>query len=120
MEEGGLDVSWLIVYTGQDSLNAYRYAKARENTMAKYNAILRLCDSIAPDKIELALNSEYVRRIHASGRKAAMIGVEIAYPMEEESSAVEEYHELGARYSSLSHNGHRQFYDLHTGEEDDD
>ncbi len=118
MQEGGLDVAWLIVYTGQDSLNAQGYARAQDNAMAKFEAIHRLCGELAPDQIELALNSKDVRRIDASGKKAAMIGVENAYPIGEDLSNFEAYHALGARYISLSHNGHSQFCDSNTGEAD--
>lgn len=118
MQEGGLDVSWLIVYTAQDSLNKSGYEKARENAIAKFDAIHRLCEEIAPDQINLALTSEDVRRIHASGKKVAMIGVENAYPLGEDLSDLEEYHRRGARYMSLAHNGHSQFCDSHTGEAD--
>ncbi len=118
MEEGGLDVAWLIVYTGQDSLNAAGYKKAKANAMAKFDAIHRLCEEIAPDKIELALSSDDVRRINKSGKKVAMIGVENAYPIGEDLSNFEKYHKLGARYISLSHNGHSQFCDSNTGEAD--
>ncbi|PIF01273.1 MAG: peptidase M19 [Maribacter sp.] len=119
MEEGGLDVSWLIVYTGQDSLSPEGYAKARANAMAKFDAIHRLCEEIAPDKIELAYTSDDVRRIVASGKKVAMIGVENAYPIGEDLSEFERYYDMGARYISLSHNGHSQFCDSNTGEADD-
>ncbi len=118
MAEGGLDVAWLIVYTGQDSLNAAGYARAEENAMSKFEAIHRLCEEIAPDKIGLALTSDDVRSIHASGKKVAMIGVENAYPMGEDLSNIEKYQKLGARYVSLSHNGHSQFADSNTGEAD--
>jgi membrane dipeptidase len=118
MTEGGLDVSWLIVYTGQDSLNAQGYKKASENAMSKFEAIHRLCEVIAPDEIELALTSNDVRRISKSGKKVAMIGVENAYPLGEDLSNFEKFHRLGARYISLSHNGHSQFCDSNTGEKD--
>lgn len=118
MVEGKLDVSWLIVYTGQDSLNASGYAKAEANAMAKFDAIHRLCNDIAPDQIELALNSDDVLRIQKAGKKVAMIGVENAYPIGEDLSKFEEYHKKGARYISLSHNGHSQFCDSNTGEKD--
>ncbi len=118
MEEGGLDVSWLIVYTGQDSLTENGYKKARENAMAKFDAIHRLCNKIAPDKIELALNSDDVVKIHKKGKKIAMIGVENAYPMGPNLKDFEKYYNLGARYISLSHNGHSQFCDSNTGEKD--
>ena len=118
MKEGGLDVAWFIVYTGQDSLNQTGYDKAAANAMAKFDAIHRLCEVIAPEQIGLALTSAEAREIYASGRKVAMIGVENAYPMGEDLSNIGKYHELGARYVSLAHNGHSQFSDSNTGEED--
>ena len=118
MEAGGLDVAWLIVYTGQDTLTADGYMKANENAMAKFKAIHKLCEEIAPDRIALALNSSDVRRIAKSGKKVAMIGVENAYPIGEDLSNIARFHSLGARYMSLSHNGHSQFCDSNTGERD--
>ncbi len=118
MTEGGLDAVWLIVYTGQDSLNTEGYSKASDNAISKFEAIHRLCRDYAPDQIELALTSEDVRRISASGKKVAMIGVENAYPIGEDLGKFEDYHNRGARYISLSHNGHSQFCDSNTGEKD--
>lgn len=119
MEEGGLDVAWLIVYTGQDTLSEEGYAAAYENAMDKFNAIHRLTKEIAPDRIELATTSEDVRRITASGKKVAMIGIENAYPVGTDLGRIKEFYDLGARYMSLSHNGHSQFCDSNTGERDD-
>jgi membrane dipeptidase len=118
MTEGGLDVAWLIVYTGQDSLTESGYKKAMDNAIGKFSAIHRLVNEYAPDQIELALTSEDVRKIHAKGKKIAMIGVENAYPMGTDISNVKKFHELGARYMSLAHNGHSQFADSNTGEKD--
>jgi len=118
MVTGDLDVSWLIVYTGQGDLTPEGYKKAEENAMAKFNAIHKLCTEIAPEQIELALTSDDVRRIDRAGKKVAMIGVENAYPMGEDLENFEKYHQLGARYISLSHNGHSQFCDSNTGEQD--
>lgn len=118
MEAGGLDVSWLIVYTGQDSLNTEGYAKAYETAISKFDAIYSLTEEIAPEEIVLALTSDDVRRIHGSGKKVAMIGVENAYPIGLDLSNIQKFHELGARYMSLSHNGHSQFCDSNTGEKD--
>ena len=118
MVEGGLDVAWLIVYTGQESLTNEGYEKAKENAMDKFAAIRRLCEEYAPGKIELAFSSDDVRRIVAAGKKVAMIVVENAYPIGEDLSGFKQYHDLGARYISLSHNGHSQFSDSNTGEKD--
>ncbi|MCD2258949.1 dipeptidase [Psychroserpens luteolus] len=119
MKAGGLDVAWFIVYTGQDTLTDEGYKKAYENAMSKFNAIHKLVEDIAPNQIELALNSDDVRRISKTGKKVAMIGIENGYPVGTDISNVEKFYNLGARYMSLSHNGHSQLCDSNTGEEDD-
>lgn len=48
-----------------------------------------------------------------------MIGVENAYPLGMELDRVKEFYDRGARYMSLSHNGHSQLSDSNTGERDD-
>ncbi len=118
MVEGGLDVSWLIVYTGQGDLTPEGYTKAYANADAKFNAIHKLCTEIAPDKIGLAVTSNEVRKIVRSGKKVAMIGVENAYPIGTNITRVKEFYDRGARYMSLSHNGHSQLADSNTGEAD--
>ena len=118
MIAGGLDVAWLVVYTAQGELNDEGYATAMDNAIDKFDAIDRLVNKYAPDQIELALTSKDVRRIYAKGKKVAMIGVENAYPMGLDTSNVRKFWERGARYVSLSHNGHSQFSDSNTGEFD--
>ncbi|WBL24101.1 dipeptidase [Zunongwangia sp. HGR-M22] len=118
MEEGGMDVSWLIVYTGQGDLDAEGYKKAYDNAMAKFNAIHKLTEEIAPDKIGLATTSKEVRKLVKEGKKVAMIGVENGYPIGTDIKNVEKFYDLGARYMSLAHNGHSQLSDSNTGEAD--
>jgi membrane dipeptidase len=119
MEKGGLDVTWLIVYTGQDSLNEAGYAKAYNEAMDKFAAIHRLVEEIAPDRIELATTSAEVRRIHQAGKKVAMIGIENGYSIGTDIGNVKKFYDLGGRYMSLAHNGHSQLCDSNTGEKDD-
>lgn len=118
MDQGGLDVAWLIVYTGQDELNEEGYAAAYDNAMAKFNAIDRLVNQYAPDQIGLATTSDEVRRLVGQGKKVAMIGVENGYPIGKDLSNVEKFYNLGARYMSLAHQGHSQLSDSNTGESD--
>lgn len=120
MEKGGVDVSWLIVYTGQEELNAEGYKKAHETAMSKFTAIRRLTEEIAPSEIGLATTSEEVRKLVSEGKKVAMIGVENGYPIGTDINNVEKFYDLGARYMSLSHNGHSQLSDSNTGEENDE
>ena len=117
METGGLDVGWFVVYTSQGLLNEEGYATAYENAVDKFDAIHRLVDEYAPDRIGLALTSGDVRRIAGEGRLVAMIGVENAYPLGTDIGRVEEFFDRGARYISLAHTGPSQLSDAHSGEQ---
>jgi membrane dipeptidase len=119
MEAGGLDVSWMIVYVGQGDLTDEGYADANAQAIAKFDAIHRLTEELAPDRIELALTSDDVRRIDAAGKKVAMIGIENAYQVGLDLDNIRDFAERGGRYMSLAHNGHSQFSDSNTGERDD-
>jgi membrane dipeptidase len=120
MIKGGLDASFFIVYVGQDSgpdaFTPAGYDRAYKSAIEKFDAIHRLTEQIAPDKIGLALTSADARKIYASGRKVAFIGVENGYPIGEDIARVKEFHDRGARYMSLAHNGHSQLSDSNTGE----
>jgi len=118
MMDGCLDVAWFIVYTGQGKLNEAGYTAAYKNAISKFDAIHRLTEEIAPDKIGLATSSSEVRELVNEGKLVAMIGVENGYPIGEDLSNIEKFYNLGARYMSLAHNGHNQLSDSNTGEAD--
>jgi membrane dipeptidase len=119
MELGGLDAAFLIVYVGQSpQLDSAGYARAHAAAIEKFEAIHRLTQKIAPDRIGLALTADDARRIYASGRKVALIGVENGFPIGSDIANVRRFHELGGRYMSLAHNGHSQLSDSNTGERD--
>jgi membrane dipeptidase len=120
MIKGGLDASFFVVYVGQDrsddAFTAAGYDRAYKQAIAKFDAIHRFCEQIAPDKIGLALTSADARKIYASGRKVAFIGVENGYPIGENLDRIKEFYDRGARYLSMAHNGHSQLSDSNTGE----
>ena len=120
MFEGGLDASFFIVYVGQGPLTPEGYESAYKQAVAKFDAVHRLTEQIAPDKIQLALTAADVRRINATGKKVALIGVENGYPLGDDEkialARVKEFYDRGARYMSLAHNGHSQLSDSNTGE----
>ena len=116
MIKGGLDAAFFIVYVGQGDLTPEGYANAYRQASEKFDAIHRLTKEIAPTQIGLALTSEDARRIHKSGKKVAFIGVENGYPIGEDLGRIKEFHDRGARYLSLAHNGHSQLSDSNTGE----
>ncbi|MDA0874915.1 MAG: dipeptidase [Bacteroidetes bacterium] len=116
MRAGGLDVAWLIVYTGQGELDDAGYSAAYENAISKFDAIHWLAEEKAPDQIGIAYTSDDVRRLVGEGKLVAMIGVENAYPVGLNLDNIADFQARGARYMSLSHNGHSQFSDSNTGE----
>src|SRR5215813_7804264 len=116
MKEGGLDVSFFIAYVGQGDLTPAGYDAAYRAAVAKFDAVHRLTEQIAPKEIELALTPADVVRIHKSGKKVAVIGIENGYPIGTDIKRVKEFFDRGGRYMSLAHNGHNQLADSHTGE----
>jgi membrane dipeptidase len=118
MVNGGLDAAFFIVYVGQGDLTPAGYDDAYKQAIAKFDAIHRLTKEIAPDRIELALTADDVRRIAAKGRKVALIGIENAYPLGTDLGRIKEFYDRGGRYMSLAHNGHSQLSDSNTGERD--
>ena len=119
MEEGGLDAVFLIVFVGQaNDFTPAGYERAMASAMAKFDAIHRLAEQIAPNRVAIAYTAADVRRIAASGKKVALIGVENGYPLGEDIANVKKFYDLGGRYLSLAHNGHSQLSDSNTGERD--
>jgi len=125
MIDGGLDGLFFVVYVGQtretqnpEALKPAGYDRADKSAIEKFDAVHRFTSEIALDKIELALDAADVRRIRTQGKKIALIGVENGYPLGEDIALVKEFYDRGARYLSLTHNGHNQLADSHTGERD--
>jgi membrane dipeptidase len=123
MKEGGLDVSFLIVYVGQsnppqtpDAFQPSGYERAYRSAVAKFDAVHALTGKIAPGEVELALTPADVRRIVARGKKVAVIGIENGYPIGTDLRRVKEFWDRGGRYMSLAHNGHNQLSDSNSGE----
>ena len=125
MKEGGLDVSFMIVYVGQsnppqvaDAFQPPGYDRAYKAASAKFDAVHHLTEELAPNEIELALTAADVTRIAKSGKKVAVIGIENGYPIGTDINRVKEFWQRGGRYMSLAHNGHSQLADSNTGEAD--
>jgi len=116
MRDGRLDAAFFIVQVPQGALTPAGYAEAYRQALAKFDAVHRLAEQIAPKEIALALTSADVARIAQSGRTVAVIGIENAYPVGTDVSRVREFYQRGARYMGIAHTGHNQFADSHSGE----
>ena len=125
MIDGGLDGLFFVVYVGQtreaqnpEALKPDGYGRAYKLAVEKFDAVHLFTGEIASDQIKLALSSADVRHINAQGKRFALMGVENGYPLGEDIARVKEFYDRGARYLSLTHNGHNQLADSHTGERD--
>ncbi len=116
MVEGGMDVSFMIVYVGQGPLTPEGYDNAYRQAVAKFDAVHRLTEKIAPDSVGLALTPADVLALHKKNLRIAVIGVENGYPIGTDIKRVKEFYDRGGRYMSLAHNGNSQLADSNTGE----
>jgi len=111
MERGGLDAVFFIVYVGQGERNAAGYARAMADAFGRFAAIRRMTDVQYPETISLARTARDVRRIHGEGRLAALIGIENGHALGRDLEILRTYHDFGARYLGLLHNGHNDLGD---------
>jgi membrane dipeptidase len=116
MVEGGMDVTFMIVYVGQGPLTPEGFDNAYRQAVAKFDAVHRFTERIAPDNIGLALTPADVLALHKKHLRIAVIGVENGYPIGNDIKKVEEFYNRGGRYMSLAHNGNSQLADSNTGE----
>ena len=110
MAQGGVDGVFLVVYVGQGRRDAEGYRRAFDTATARFEAIHRLLAQY-PGRAELATSPERVERIAQAGKRAIMIGVENGYPVGTDLANLAKFYGLGARYVTLSHNGHNQVCD---------
>lgn len=108
MRAGGLDAAFLIVYTGQGTLDKAGFRSARETAEEKYQAIVRLTRAY-PDQVGLATTPAEVRRLHDQGKRAVLIGMENAYPLATNLDEVALWAQRGVRYVGITHIGNNQF-----------
>jgi len=118
MAEGGLDVAFFIVYVGQMERTPENFELAKSEAMSKFEAIHRMAEDMYPGRIELAYSADEVERIVASGKLVACIGVENGFAIGKDVGLLKKYHDLGARYMTLAHNGHNDIADSANPRED--
>jgi membrane dipeptidase len=111
MIAGDMDVAFLAVYVGQGPRTPEGHERAKDAALNKFAGIHRVAEEMCPDKVEIAYTPDDVERIHASGKRMFAIGIENAYPVGHDLSLVEQYFDLGARYITLTHNGHNDVAD---------
>jgi microsomal dipeptidase-like Zn-dependent dipeptidase len=111
MREGGLDVAFFIVYVGQGPRTPEGNENALEQALRKFEGIRAMAEEQCPDQIEIAYRADDVQRIHDAGKLVSVIGIENGYPIGNDISLIERFHDLGGRYMTLAHTSHNDIAD---------
>ena len=110
MIAGGMDAAFFAVYTEQAKLSDESYAKAYYGAVEHFAIIRNMCDKY-PDKVQLALTPDDVKRIKKTGKRIALIGIENGFPIGKDIENLRYFYSLGGRYMSVTHMGFNQLAD---------
>lgn len=111
LAEGHVDAVFLIAFIGQGPRTEQGYRMAEAGTLQKIHAIRRMALEQYPAQITFATSAAEVRRLHSEGRRVACLGIENGYALGRDLRRLAMYHELGARYLTLTHVGHNDLAD---------
>jgi membrane dipeptidase len=87
-------------------------AAVRE-TIEQIDVVKRLVAAY-PDDLALARTADDIVRIHKSGRVASLIGIEGGHQIGANLAALRQFHDLGARYMTLTHFKNNEWADSAT------
>lgn len=107
MNQGGMDGAVFAIYTEQAKKADMDFKAAHALALQKFEIIH---DGVKKFKqhIGLALKPDDVQKIHSTGKKVALIGMENGYPAGTDLKNIQKFYDLGCRYITLSHAGHNQ------------
>lgn len=99
LRQGMVGAQWWSVYLPGDWADS-GYARVQ---LEQIDIARRVIERY-PDHFELALTAADVRRIFAAGKIPGMLGMEGGHAIENSLGALRSFHDLGARYMTLTHN----------------
>jgi membrane dipeptidase len=111
LRAGGVGGQFWSVYVPA----AMQGEEAVRATLEQIDVVRRMMATY-PDTFELALSADDVERIFAAGRIASLIGMEGGHSIDSSLAALRMFHDLGARYMTLTHSATLPWADASTGE----
>lgn len=117
MEIGGLDAVFFAVFTGQGKRTPEAHKSVKEKAVEIFKTIHSHVEAW-PGLVEIAYNSDDVKRIADSGKKVFCIGIENGYPIGDDINKVSKFYEYGARYITLCHTKNNDICDSANDEEE--
>ncbi len=106
IREGGLDVQFWSIYTGEPS----EPGQAMRVALERIDAVHRMADR-HPDFVRVAGSVAEVREITAEGKLASLMGLEGGHMIEDSLAVLRDYYRLGVRYMTLTHSFHTGWAD---------
>jgi membrane dipeptidase len=107
MKEGGLDADFFAIYVSASyARNGGSARRALDMIDGVYEQARR-----HPESLEMAFTADDIRRIHRSGKIAALMGIEGGHAIEDSLSALRQFYRLGVRYMTLTHSNTNNWAD---------
>jgi membrane dipeptidase len=107
MKEGGLDAEFFAIYVSASyARNGGSARRALDMIDGVYEQARR-----HPESLEMAFTSDDIRRIHKTGKIAALMGIEGGHAIEDSLSALRQFYRLGVRYMTLTHSNTNNWAD---------
>jgi len=98
LREGGVGGVFWSVWVPTD----LEGGEAVTAVLEQIDLVYRLADAY-PDDLAIALTADDVRKIHAGGRVASLIGAEGGHCLDDSLGVLRQLHALGVRYLTLTH-----------------
>jgi len=107
MKEGGLDAEFFAIYVSASyARNGGAARRALDMIDGVYEQARR-----HPESLEMAFTADDIRRIHKTGKIAALMGIEGGHAIEDSLSALRQFYRLGVRYMTLTHSNTNNWAD---------
>ncbi|HKQ72676.1 MAG TPA: dipeptidase [Blastocatellia bacterium] len=107
MKEGGLDADFFAIYVAASyARNGGSARRALDMIDGVYEQVRR-----HPESLEMAFAANDIRRIHKTGKIAALMGIEGGHAIEDSLSALRQFYRLGVRYMTLTHSNTNNWAD---------
>ena len=112
MKEGGVDAMFFAIYVSNDLDKKHPL----KNALLILDEIYQQVEQY-PQLAEVALSAADIYRLHKTGKRAILIGMENGGPIEDSLRFLRQFYRLGVRYITLTHARHNQICDSATGGE---